>query len=316
MVDPSGGERRPGHGQVGGGHPGRVAAGRRGHEHVADGVLVPGVVAGRDEGDAGPVGAPGGLAVVVVAPGHLDRLGALGQGVDHEHLRAPVEGEAEVVHPVLEAGDPPGRLLLGRDVLAGAVAALLGHPGDIGDPGRVGAPGERLDPQRVLAQPARLAAVDGHHVQLRLVVVAGPQEGQPAAVGGEPGAHVAPARGEAAGRGRAVGGHGPDVRPVLVGLQVDPPDGHGQEPSVGGQGRGRRGAQMREIARLHAFDPTTHPRSRCPRPGWPSSCRAAGRRRRRRRPAAGRGCPAGPAGPAPGPGSGRRARRWPAGGRW
>jgi hypothetical protein len=35
----------------------------------------------------------------------------------------------------------------------------------------------------VLAHPPRLAAVGGHHVQLRLVVVAGAQEGQPAAVG-------------------------------------------------------------------------------------------------------------------------------------
>ena len=42
----------------------------------------------------------------------------------------------------------------------------------------------------MLGQPARLAAVDGHHVELGLVVVAGPQKGEPAAVG-EKGADVA-----------------------------------------------------------------------------------------------------------------------------
>jgi hypothetical protein len=101
----------------------------------------------------------------------------------------------------------------------------------------------------VLADPARLAAVDGHDVQLRLVVVSGPQEGQPAAVGGEPGPHVALAGGEPAGRGRAVGRHHPEVGAVLVGLQVDAADRERDQPAVGRQGRRRRGAEMTEIGR-------------------------------------------------------------------
>jgi hypothetical protein len=170
--------------------------------------------------------------VVVVAAGELDRLGALGQGVDHEHVRPAVVGEAEVVEPVLEGGDAPRRLLLVRDVLVAAVAARLRQPRDVGDPGGVRAPGERLRPERVLADASWLAAVGGHDVELRLVLVAGAQEGDPAPVGREPRPAVALAGGEASWRRRAVGGRHPQVAAVGIGLQVDAPDRHHHQPTV------------------------------------------------------------------------------------
>jgi hypothetical protein len=233
---------------------GEYAGGGRCHEHVAELVVVAVGVARGHERDPGAVGAPGRLAMVVVAAGDLQRLGAIGERVDHEHVRPPVEGEADVVQAELERGDAPRRLLARRHVLVGAVAPGLGHPGDVGDPGRVGAPGEPLDAERVLAELPRLAARDRHDVELGLaaVLLAGAaQERQPTPVGREARGEVLGPVGEAARGGRTVGRHDPEVAPVGVVVQVDATDRDGDQPAVGSQCGRTRDAQQGEISSSH-----------------------------------------------------------------
>ena len=129
--------------------------------HVPDQVAVGALVTGRDEGQLGAVRAPGHVLAVGVAGRDLQRLGqrggvvleVLGQ-VEHEHLAAAVGQEPDVVQPVLQGRDQPGRLGPGTDPLDGAVAALLGHPRGVGEPARVRGPDRRPGAEAVLGQPA------------------------------------------------------------------------------------------------------------------------------------------------------------------
>ena len=214
-----------------------------------------------------PVGAPRRLGVVVVAAGQLQRLGGLGQGIDDEEVGSAVDGEAHVVHAVLAGGDPPGRLLVRRDLLVSAVTAFPGDPCDVGQVRRVRRPGRVAGAQRVVGQLARLAAVGGHDEQLRFGVGLGAHERQPASVGREPRLRVVGAVGVAPGQRRAVHWDEPQLTVVLVVLQIDARDSDHHRGPVWRQGGIRGAADGGEVGDLHRSN-LTHAR-RAAVAAWP-----------------------------------------------
>src|ERR1017187_4743617 len=84
------------------------------------------------------VRAPGHCGVLEVTAGDLKGLrSGLAEWVDDEHMGPPVDEESEVVLPILQGRDSPGRFGLGP---ACGVAALVGNAGDVGDSAGIGAP--------------------------------------------------------------------------------------------------------------------------------------------------------------------------------
>ncbi len=243
------------------GDPAQVAAVGPAGVDVGHQVTVRAGVPGGHEHQLGARRVPGDVGVVVVPGGDLDRLGhgrcvvrALSGQLQHEDVPTAVGGEPQVVGAVLERGDQPGWLGRGVHAVGGAVATVLGHPGGVGDPPGVRRPDRGACPERVVGEPAGRATPGGQHVQLRAATGFGTQEGQPAPVRGEAGRGVPVPVGQRPGRCGGVGGHGPELAAVLVGVQVQPVD----RDDGGGTVRGDRGdagrAEQGEIGRPHARD--------------------------------------------------------------
>jgi hypothetical protein len=189
--------------------------------------------------------------VVVLAFGHRQRRGAV--EADREQLARPVEREPDVVDPVEQPGDAPGRLagerhLLVERVTPGAVPAGLGYPCRVREERRTRVPGRRTDAERVVGQPGRLPATQRQHTELGLVrgvrlgptgAAAGPLpvhagERHPAAVRRDPRRAVAPAVGELAGIGLAGHVDEPQLARVVVGVGVDALPRDDRPAAVGG----------------------------------------------------------------------------------
>ncbi|WP_242471284.1 hypothetical protein [Blastococcus sp. TML/C7B] len=122
------------------GHPAQPGAVGGDLVDVDDEVPVGPRVPRGDEGEGRAVRAPDDVGAVGVPGGQLHRCGRRGvvaqRGgqVEDEDLAAAVGQEADAVRAVRQRGDQPRRLGLGADALDRAVPAVLGHPGDVGEP--------------------------------------------------------------------------------------------------------------------------------------------------------------------------------------
>ena len=160
-----------------------------------------------------------------------------------------VAEEPDAVAAVPEGRDVPRRL--GAGVLAGDVAALLGHPRQVGDARAVGREARLRDAERRVGQPHGLAAGRLDDVELRLALRLGAQEGDPPTVRRVRRRGVAVTAGEADRLGRAVGREAPELAGVLVDRRVGRRHRDDDRRPVRAEGGGTGGAQERDISRDH-----------------------------------------------------------------
>jgi hypothetical protein len=225
---------------------------------VVDEVEIGPLVPGGDEGERAAVRTPHDVLAVGVPGGDLHRgrrrngvVDGVHRQVEHEDLAAAVHQEADVVEAVLQGRDQPRRLRTRGNALGGAVPPLLRHPRRVRQPPRVRRPHRRAGPQRMLRQPSSHPAGGGQDVHLRLPARLGAQVRQPAAVRRERRFGVPVPAGQRPGRRGAVGRDGPQLAPVLVGLEVETGDGDDGDPPVRRHGRDARRPEQGEVGGPH-----------------------------------------------------------------